>query len=198
MAGNLPLANLPGELRRVAGLLRSPSTLTPVLKSAGLMMLADVKRNFNESHDPDGRPWAPLAHPRPSGGAKPLQDRGLLAASFSSKVTGAGVVVGSNRVGVNLHQMGGTISPKRAKFLAIPLTRAAQRRGRPRRFSGLLHAVMGARGGVLLDEHDVAQFALTKGPIRIPARPMVGFGARLLGRLDQLFIDFLRKLIGAP
>jgi phage gpG-like protein len=196
LANPIPLSRLPAEAAQSARKFRTPATFQSALKSCARLMLSDVKNNFNESHDPDGQPWAPLAHPRPSGGAKPLQDTGLLRASFSSRVGATTAIVGSNKVGVNLHQMGGTIVPRRAVYLAIPLTRAAQRAGSPRRFPGLLHAVIGLRGGVMLDEKGEAQYALTKGPIRIPARPMVGFGARLLMRLDALWAGFLARVAG--
>ncbi len=196
MANPIPLAELGKEGQRLAAQLRDPQQLAPLLKSAGMMMVADVKRNFNESHDPDGTPWKPLAFARPSGGSKPLQDQGLLAASFSASTGGNWAQVGSNAVQANLHQLGGTIVPKRTKYLAIPLTRQAQRAGSPRRFPGLLRCVIGAKGGVMIDAQGEPQYALTKGPIVIPARPMVGFGKRLMERLDLLFAEFMARVAG--
>ncbi|RPI63877.1 MAG: hypothetical protein EHM48_01745 [Planctomycetaceae bacterium] len=70
-----------------------------------------------------------------------------------------------------IHEFGGTITPSRARFLAIPLTEQAKKAGSPTRFSGNLHPQgMSAAGGVLIDESGTAQYAL-KLSVRIPARP---------------------------
>jgi phage gpG-like protein len=71
-----------------------------------------------------------------------------------------------------IHEFGGTIRPVNAKYLAIPVTKAARYAGSPRRFGGKLHAQMVAGGGALVDENGDIQYALKKS-VTIPARPYV-------------------------
>lgn len=195
MAGTITLQQFSADTQRAAAALTAQQ-LAPALRVAGQMIVADVKQNFAGSHDPDGNAWRPLAHPRPSGGGKPLQDRGLLAASISAKAAGLTVTVGTNRPGASLHQAGGVVRATRAKFLTIPLTVAAQRAGTARRFPAPLHAVVSGAKGVLLDDRGDAQYALVKS-VRVPARPFVGFGQRLIDRLGRMFAEFVeRRLAG--
>lgn len=185
------------EAARLAAEVTSERTVAPAMRIAQQMIVADVKQNFAGSHDPDGRPWLPLAHPRPAGGNKPLQDKGLLAASISARSQGRTIVVGTSRPGANLHQNGGVVRPVRAKFLAIPLTREASRAGSPRRFPAPLHAVVASATGkgVLADARGRAQYALVKS-VRVPARPFLGFGLKLIDRLAAMFGEFFERLIG--
>ena len=178
----------------------TPAQLRGLLKSASLMMASAIKDNLNKGTDPDGRPFRALAHPRPAGGNKPLRDRGLLLASITSTVKGMVAVAGTNRVGAALHQHGGTVRPVKRKWLTIPLTKKAARSGGATRFPGELSPRINKKGtaGVLVDEQDVAQFALVKS-VRVPARRFVGFGRSLLARLDKLFAEHVAKTLpGGP
>ena len=71
-----------------------------------------------------------------------------------------------------IHEYGGTIVPRSAKALAIPLNEAARRVGSPRAYPTKLHVqwAKGAESGVLADEAGVAQYALVRS-VTIPARP---------------------------
>jgi len=82
------------------------------------------------------------------------------------------VETGTNVEYAAIHEFGGTIVPKKAKFLTIPLTDAARNAEGGRNYPGKLHPVINAsgQGGVLRDEAGVAQFALTKR-VNMPARP---------------------------
>lgn len=68
-----------------------------------------------------------------------------------------------------IHEFGGTIVPKKGKFLTIPLTKVARGVG-AREYPGKLRAVVNGEKGVLRDESGVAQYALVKR-VTIPARP---------------------------
>jgi Phage virion morphogenesis family len=84
---------LDGEAARL-----EPTALPPLspkaVKVVKILLSADIKRNFHESHDPEGNPWAPLKRPRPRGvkararggvGAdKPLLDWGILMQSAAA------------------------------------------------------------------------------------------------------------------
>jgi phage gpG-like protein len=66
---------------------------TPVLKACALLIKADVKENFQGSHDPAGLPWLPLKRRRSGrrhkgSTPKPLLDTGLLQASITAYAQG--------------------------------------------------------------------------------------------------------------
>ena len=81
------------------------------------------------------------------------------------------ITVGTNAEYARIHEFGGTIVPRTAKALAIPLTKAA-RGVAPREFAGKLHIQWrtGAESGALVDESGTAQYALVR-QATIPARP---------------------------
>ena len=99
-------------------------------------VVADVKRRFYTGTSPDGRRWKPLKYPRPRGGDRPGLDTGRLANSVTGRVLPDGVAVGTAHPAAALFHFGGTVRPKRAKRLAIPLTKEAVRAGSPRRMKG--------------------------------------------------------------
>lgn len=95
------------------------------------------------------------------------------------------IVVGSNVKYARIHEYGGTISAKRAKYLTIPLNRQAEKMliaagGSVRGIPGLFRTgkVTGNSGGVLAmrtgrkNAKVVPLFAL-KRSVRIPARPYI-------------------------
>lgn len=195
VAGNMTL----GELRV---LLEGASATTswdwqPFLKVTAVLLSAATKENFDRGQSPDGVPWKPLAWPRARGGSKPLRDRGLLMASVSAR--GAGhvedyaadsLVFGTNHESAALHQHGGTIRPRKGKFLAIPLTKEAARAGRPRGFPEPLHFASRnpSKSGALMDRKGKAQFALVK-QVTITARPFLGFNPAVLEKIDNAAAD---------
>jgi len=60
-------------------------------------------------------------------GGKTLADTGRLMNSITYVERGNKVIVGSNVVYASIHQFGGTIKPKKAKYLTVPLTKEARR-----------------------------------------------------------------------
>lgn len=182
----------------------------PALKVTTLLLIAATKENFARGTAPDGTPWKPLAHARPRGGSKPLRDRGLLMASISGgsdhveKLTDTSLTVGTKRIGANLHQKGGTVKPKRAKYLAIPLTVEAVRAGSPRNMSGLIFIPKkgGGKGGTMAavkDGRRTNHFALVSS-VTVPARPFLGWSKELTKRVDAVFADAFARLLtgGGP
>lgn len=170
-------------------------TFEKPLKQCKVLLAADMKSNFARQSSPAGVPWAPLKHPRPRGGSQILRDRGLLMASLTAQGRGhverlnaRELVMGTNLEYAGLHQYGGTIRPKRGKYLAIPLTREAVTAGSPRRMDGLV-GIFGAKGGVL-KKGDVVHFALTKS-VTVPARPFVGVSAKAQATIPKIFGDFI-------
>lgn len=69
-----------------------------------------------------------------------------------------------------IQEFGGTITPKKGKFLAIPLTSEARAIVSPRNFPEELTARFGGNGGVLVDSAGIAQYALVRS-VTIPPHP---------------------------
>src|SRR5260370_7017072 len=117
---------------------------TPAWRRVGVLLGADMKKNFQGQHSPDGTPWQPLKMNRarnPKGTGQILRDRGLLMASAMgrgpnavSRETPHSLEWGTNVSYAATHQDGATIRPVKGKALAIPLTREAYRVGSPRNF----------------------------------------------------------------
>lgn len=202
-AETMTLVDLERWCQQTGAKLAGASLQVP-LKQCAVAIKADIAQNFAEGHGPDGTAWPPLAHPRinTAGSDRPLRDTGILAASISG--SGAGhiehlseteLTIGTNLDYAALQQFGGTIVPKEAKMLAIPLTKEAKRAGRARRFPGKLHAVVKGGKGVLLDDDDEAQYALTVGPITVPARPFAGFSERVTRIIGKIFAEYLAGLV---
>ena len=114
--------------------------------------------------------------------ARGLIDTGNLVNSIQTgepEVSGLSgeIEVGTDVEYAKIHEYGGTIVPKKAKFLAIPITDAARRQG-PREFPGKLHVVatdtktsrITMHSAVLADEAGTPQYALVRS-VTIPARP---------------------------
>ena len=104
-----------------------------------------------------------------------LVDTGTMLRSVGSEITERSTtrvtaVAGTNLVYAAIHEFGGTIVPRNAQFLSIPLTSEAKRYNSPRDFPQKLHAIINGDRGVLVDEGDTAQYALVKS-VNMPARP---------------------------
>jgi phage gpG-like protein len=174
-------------------------TLSPQAgKVLSQLLVSDVKKRFSSSTSPEGTPWRPLKYPRPNGGNAPLRDTGQLMASITGKADATGVVVGTNRVGAALHNFGGTIRPKKRKFLAIPLTREAKRAGSPRRLRKTKGIPLFARK---VRGRWFGHFLLTRKAV-IPARPFMGVsreGEKLIGQaLADLYARGWVQMPGKP
>ncbi len=181
----------------------------PLNVSAQLLASA-TKENFDRGIDPDGRPWAPLAHTRPRGDSIPLRKDGLLMASASARgakghieeLGHASLIFGTNLDYANLQQEGGTVRPVNARFLAIPLTVEADRCSRPRQFPRPLFVHKSRATGKLslcesLGGRLVAHYALVS-EVTIPARPFLGVTEALERQIEGVFADHVVKTLGEP
>lgn len=166
------------------------SVATPVAPETGRtiaqILVSDVKKRFATGTAPDGSPWRPLKYPRPNGGDKPLRDTGVLMASITAKVDRTGVTVGTTHPGAALQNAGGTVRPKRGKFLAIPLTREAKRAGSPRRMKGTKELPLFARWNA--SGQPVGHFLLVRKAV-IPKREFVGVSKEAERAIGQVLLD---------
>jgi phage gpG-like protein len=176
LATVLTLADLARAAQAAAGPLGPPVKAGgPALDAAGLREVvqigtADIKRRFATGTAPDGTRWRPLRYNRPSGAGQPLRDTGRLMASIAGRVEPGRVVWFTARPGAALQNEGGTVVPRKGKFLAIPLTRQAQRAGSPRKMRGTPGAPLFARR---VNGRLVGHFLLVKKAV-VPARPFMG------------------------
>lgn len=78
--------------------------------------LAELSRQtFDESRDPYGEPWTPLKVRQ----GQPLRDTGRLMAAITHEATNQYANIGTNTVYARIHQIGGTIKPKKAPYLVF-------------------------------------------------------------------------------
>lgn len=111
-------------LARLAG--EKGSVVVACLKNIGEALLKSTRKRFDEERDPQGKAWAPLNAEYAKGkkGTKILQEqamRGGLLGTIVYKVSGGRLEVGTNKVYGAIHQLGGTIVPRRADALVFRL-----------------------------------------------------------------------------
>lgn len=155
-----------------------------------VLAVSGAKDHFTDRVGPDGKPWRVLAHKRPNGGDKPLQDSGLLKASLSAEVTAGQLRLKASRAGADVQQFGATIRAK-GKKLSIPVSKEAKRAGGAKNFPRKLFPLTGPKATVLAERTGkrvkklVVHYVL-KDEVTIPARPFVGFSAATLQRISTL------------
>lgn len=215
-ARTLSLEEFLAEMERTTGVVANVSYRKP-LRSCKQEIVADTKENFAAGRGPDGQAWPALAHSRPGSKSadKPLRDKGLLMASVLSanaqghveELTDDYFLMGTNLDYARIHQEGGTITPKNAKALSIPLTREAERAGGARNFPRDLFVWKGESGRAFLAEAEqkgrgkksftqLLFHYILLDSVRIPARPFLGFGQRLVAKLTEIFVDYWGRLLG--
>lgn len=142
------------------------------------LAVAGVRAGVYAGTSPDGTPFAPLRHP----GGKPLLNTAVMAQGVTAKMQGDELTLRSTAPQASLQHFGGTVTPTRGQFLAVPLTAEARRAGSPRAFPRPLDfrrkggPRAKGRPGVMLDDAGTAQYALVKS-VTLPPRPWLGFSA---------------------
>lgn len=195
----LTLPELAAELKAMGKRLGDVRKHLP-LKACAVVIRSAIQEGFTKGQSPSGQPWKPLAFARVRGGTKPLLDTNKLRASIQVKPEGEDTIrAWTNKIQANLMQHGRTIRPKKGKYLAIPLTRAAQRTGSPRLFGKKLGVKIGAKGGVMFSttgkgkrKKETAEYALVK-KVTIPARPFLGFSDEALQKVANLLFSAVWK-----
>jgi phage virion morphogenesis protein len=103
----------------------APLTQRRVLEGIGDVVVRSIVRGIRNQVAPDGTAYK--APHRYGEGGKRLMDTNRLLRSISRDVIGDRVLVGSNVEYAAMQHYGGVQRPKRAKALAIPLTRQVAR-----------------------------------------------------------------------
>lgn len=182
----------------------------PLLQRYGEKHMREIPaRAVREQRSPEGlRPWLPITR-GPRAGKPALRQTGELVRAFrNARITATSRSVRMeprpNRKRFWIHQTGGTIRPRRAKYLAIPLTPEARRAGSARQWwknaeaAGRRPFVWKSRNGNLLLGYRRPRAGLTpmfllKLSVRIPARPFLGFGARDKKEFVRMAREYLAK-----
>lgn len=174
----------------------------PAGRAIAGVLLSGMRRRFQAGVDPLGRPWPRLRHPRPAGGDKPLLNFGILRNSYRTRVHPDGAEMFSDLPQARLQNFGGTVTPKRAKALAIPLTPQAARAGGPRRFPKELALRPLPPGknavGVLYERaaggRTVDHYLLVK-KVTVPARLHIGASAEDLATITNIVSEYGYSLL---
>lgn len=200
----ITLDQLPAALAEIERPLRKE--FKPLLNAISVYIWASIRKRFHQGVSPDGQPWKPLKGKRPRGGNKPLRDRNILmlaatggAGSFK-KIGETYLEQGVNLIQARTHQEGGTIIPKGAKALAVPLTRAAY--GKPPRAFGRPLTLIWPKGkahGWLIEEtgkgkrrKSVMHYLLIPKAV-IPARPFMGFNREDIDKIELMIVDYVTR-----
>lgn len=114
------------ELRAAMGrLMRFVRDPEPALKTVGEALITSTQERMRAERSPDGTGWPALgaeyAASKKSGGM--LVESGRLIGSFSRKVDGPRLTVGTNVIYAAIHQFGGTIRPKHRSLLRFRIGR---------------------------------------------------------------------------
>ncbi len=167
---------------------------------------------FQNTTSPDGAAWKPLKRPRPGskGGDIPLNDTGALRESVTTvgakgNINDVGprrVEIGTNLESSPIHNFGDgaggdyLLTPKQAKYLAIPATVEAKNKGSPRNWGEKeLEFRFGPVGGVAMKRGDeIIQYYFTKS-VLIPARPFLGIGEDQAKEIEEETADYVEREI---
>ncbi|MCS7069092.1 MAG: phage virion morphogenesis protein [Meiothermus ruber] len=169
---------LRGEFSRLNRLIHTTEKMTQPSWRQGLARtvaeaaLEQIALSFERERDPWDRPWKRSLRAQLEQG-QTLSDTGRLRRSFTYRANDRGFIVGTNVRYAAIHQYGGVIRPKRAKYLRFRLAGGSGKR-------------KGGRGRWVQTERVV-----------IPARPFVP-EPRLSPRWEQAFADAAQRYFQAP
>jgi phage gpG-like protein len=164
-----------------------------LLDQIGSLGVSLVQKNIETG------PWVPNSPLSQDykGNSKPLRDTGGLLNSIAHQVGSGVVFIGSNHIAARILHDGGTITPKRTRFLAVPLGAETRRFMRmyghtPRScIEGMKAAgykIWVAKGVILAQKGKqgrVRALFVLKTSIRIPSRPFLRLPERSVRIIEQ-------------
>ncbi|AZF88285.1 putative tail completion protein [Meiothermus phage MMP17] len=146
-----------------------PAWRTGLARTVAEAALEEIATSFERERDPWDNPWPRSLRAALEGG-QTLSDTGRLRRGFTYRANAGGFVVGTNVRYAAIHQYGGIIRPKRAKYLRFRLAGGAGRR-------------KGGRGRWVQTES-----------VRLPARPFVP-EPQLSPRWEQAFSAAIQRYL---
>lgn len=116
MAKNGVSLNWGGFDRALGNAIHRMGDTQDLMDSIGETLRSSTLKRFDDEEDTTGKKWKPSARAAAEGG-KTLDKEGHLKDSIDYHATSSKVMVGSNLPYARIHQLGGTIQPKKGKFL---------------------------------------------------------------------------------
>lgn len=177
--------------------------VAPLLDAFGLSMVRSVQKTFREGGRP--RKWDKSRRATETSG-QTMRHKGELMRSITHVVRGNTVEIGTNLEYARIHQYGGTITPKRAKALTVPVhVKAYGKRAAdfpdlvyiPRRGAGkdailaMVKARKGKGGSLMRAGAQIIPYFVLKRSVKIPARPFLQILPEDTSRLDRLAEKYL-------
>lgn len=144
----------------------------------GQYLVSEITQLFREGKGPDGKSWQGIGDIRrgvKGGGGKTLVEHGHLRDSYTHDADEKELVVGSNDKRARLHNFGGVVKPRKARYLSLPLTKPASQYNSPRKYPEKLHVVETDDGLFLQDPDGAMQYLLLR-QVTMPARPVLPQG----------------------
>lgn len=164
--------------------------MTRPFKNIGQLMIGSTRRNFQAG----GRPvkW-PVSRRVKKHGGKTLRKTSKLMNSVHYVTASDHLTIMTNERFARIHQFGGVIKAKNAKFLTIPLSEDAAGK-RARDFSDTFF--MKSKNGNLLlmqntGEESVRALYLLRKSVRIPARTFLLFQDDDIKRSERIVANFV-------
>ena len=168
-------------------------------------LLSSTRQRFRREEGPDGRSWPKSNRVKREGGHT-LRRRGDLYLSLTRASGREFAAVGTNKLGAALQHFGGTVRPRRAKALSIPLTKESEDLASPRQFPTKLSLVWpkGKSRGFLVEDQpagkgrsklgarSVFQFMLVR-KMTVPSRPFLGINDRDIHNIKSDIRTWLKR-----
>ena len=201
VSGQAGAERLRGKLKEAADRAK-PSMKAALYRDAGGYMVNQVIPLRFRAHGPG---WAEVRR-----GGSPLIDTGLLRNSNDWRVESDTLFIGNTRPQARLQNRGGTVVPKNARFLALPLSPPLSgteaRTKKPRDFAGAFVLMHGPSGPGLYRKTGQYRgkvkgverlFAFVK-KVTIKKRPFLYWGAALAEVKDRMKRRLMGKPLGDP
>lgn len=156
-----------------------------LLKAIGATITTNIKRRIRENQ----------IKPETTNKSKnkaTLTESGRLVNSITYTVRGSSIVVGTNLTYAKIQHEGGTILPKKAKYLAIPLTPAAKLKS-PREWDDTF-----IKKGIIfrnLDNDKIEALYKLQKSVKIPARPYLFINQTDENQIKKLIIHYYNAKI---
>lgn len=181
-------------------------------KAEGHQVIAGVlksgaKKRFVTQKAPDDTSWEPSKRALQEGGTT-LRKKSHLMNSITARADATAAYVGTNIAYARIHQFGGVVVPKKGKALAIPMTREAEKNGKPSNFPRPLRLVWekGMDHGWLVEDKAgkgkagrgakaIMQYLLVR-KVTIPARPFLGVSKEDVETIRRQLLQLVERRLG--
>jgi hypothetical protein len=188
-------SNVGSTARRTFAMAATALGREALLTNAGQYMCSTVvpMRFWAQGAAFGGLHWKPVLR-----GGSPLIDTGLLRQANTFVVRGSTLELRNSRPQARLQNRGGTVTPKHAKYLWVPLpTLSVTERRMPSSYFTDTFVALSMKGNLIvfqkLEGGTVRPIAVLKKKVKIDARPFMYFGAAAISSICKRWIAKVRK-----